>query len=208
MGTYLDIVVCRHPNAKEDTITPEGGMKAIALAHRLQQSNLEASCILYSNTGRTKQAAHYMAIAADLLNLHPQEDRAFNFMEIIRDRMKGNVMAMNENADEIISKGGTVHAALSLNAYARRARDHMRFTLQMVATHMMAREERIAWVVSHGQLSEMAITDRIKDDVPYGINHCDAIIYRLSCSKDDCEIIKAEYLPFDSIEKKELEDED
>jgi len=206
MCSNLDIVVCRHPEAIKDTITPEGGMKAIALTHWLMANDLEASCILHSNTGRTKQAAHYMAIAADLLNLHPKEEKAFNFMEIIRDRMKGNIMAMNENADEIITDGGTVRNALSLNTYARRARDHMRVILRMMALQMMSGEDRIAWVMSHGQLSEMAVTDEIKGDIPYGIANCDAIHYKLNAA--DGEIIHSKYIPFSSIEEEEEEEED
>lgn len=204
----MTIVVCRHPDRMNDMVTELGGMQAIKLARYLEDKGLTPDRVQHSGAGRTRQAANFMSIAISAYDLTPQENRDFHFMDVIKSLSGLNIESIGENHDKIEADGNTVRAALAHNVYARRIRDYLALALQKLCQEMEERNEKCAWVVSHGYFAELAVPNIIRGEVPYGIGFSDAIIYTMGRSEDDCEIIKAEYLPFDSIEKKELEDED
>lgn len=197
----MTIVICRHPDRMGDLVTEKGGMQAIKLARHLDSKGLTPDRVQHSGANRTRQAANFMAIAISAYDLRPEENRDFNFMDVIESLSGLNMDSIGDNHDKIRQDGGSVRAALTYNTYARRVRDYLPLALQKLCQNMKEREQRCAWVVSHGYFSELAVPPTIRGEIPYGINYSDTIIYAMSYSADDCEIIKAEYLPFYSIEK-------
>jgi len=195
----LAIVICRHPERMGDNVSETGGMQAIKLARHLQRQDLVPDRVQHSGANRTRQAANFMAIAISAYELIPEENRDFNFMNVIESMNGLTIDSIGENYDSIEEDGGTVRAALAHNVYARRVRDYLPMALQKLCQEMEAQEQKRAWIVSHGYFAELAVPNVIRGEVPYGIGYSDAIIYYMSRSDDDCDIIKAEYLPFDSI---------
>jgi|GEM_PF-2725912 len=197
----LVIAICRHPDRMNDMVTELGGMQAIKLARFLENKGLTPDRVEHSGAGRTRQAANFMAIAISAYDLTPQENRDFHFMDVIKSLSGLSIESIGENHDKIETDGGTVRAALSHNTYARRIRDYLALALQKLCQKMEERNQKCAWVVSHGYFAELAVPNIIRGEVPYGIDFSDTIIYTMGRTEDDCEIIKAEYLPFNSIEK-------
>jgi len=195
----LTIIVCHHPERMGDNVSETGGMQAIKLARHLQRQDLVPDRVQHSGANQTRQAANFMSIAISAYELIPQENRDFHFMDVIESQSGLSIESISENHEKIAEDGNTVRAALANNTYARRVRDYLPLALQKLCQEMEEQKQRCAWVMSHGYFAELAAPSEIRGDVPYGIGYSDAIIYTMSRTEDDCEIIKAEYLPFYSI---------
>jgi len=198
-GQILTIVICRHPEHKRELILPIGGMKAIALAHWLKRQDLEAERLIHSGTQRTLQAACFMMVATNCFDLELEKNTDFNIMHFLRERMGKLFDAPDENQEEIEAAGNKVEDALELNSFARRARNHLQHCIHELAQDMVEKKQRITWIVSHGQFAELAVTEEIAHLTPYGINHCDCVIYQVN--SEDFKIVKSTYIPFEITEE-------
>lgn len=197
----LTIVICRHPEHRRELILPVGGMKAIALAHWLKKQNIEAERLIHSGSQRTLQAACFMMVATNCFDLELEKNTDFNIMHFLMERMGRRFDAPDENLDKIEAAGNKVEHALELNSFARRARNHLQHCIHELAQDMVKKQQRITWIVSHGQFAELAVTEEIAHQTPYGIHHCDCIIYQVSKKDEDFEIVKSTYIPFIVIEE-------
>lgn len=197
MCANLNIVIFRHPDEVNDNITPEGGMKCIKLAHWLKHQNLIAEIILHSDTNCAQQAAWIMTVATDLYGLHPEKESAFNRMGVIREYFGGNVEAIEENGEAIKKEGGSIREALRMNTYVRRARDLLRLALAELGGRMLEAGQHTCWIVSHGRFAELAVTETVKGNIPFGIDYCDTMLYQLDYK--DLEIIYSKYIPFATV---------
>jgi hypothetical protein len=195
----LTIVICRHPEHVRGLIMPVGGMKAITLAHWLKRQDLEAERIVNSGTRHTLQAACFMIVATNCFDLELEENNDFNINRFLRERMGKRLQAPDENKEKIDAAGNKVTDALEYNSFARRAKTHLRHCIHELAQDMVEKKQRITWIVSHGQFSELAATKETASQTPYGINNCDCIIYQVS--GDNYKIVKSTYIPFETIEE-------
>ncbi|NIP32761.1 hypothetical protein GWN26_08010 [Candidatus Saccharibacteria bacterium] len=198
-GQILTIVICRHPEHKRELILPIGGMKAIALAHWLKRQDLEAERLIHSGTQRTLQAACFMMVATNCFDLELEKNTDFNIVHFLMERMGKRVQAPGENQEEINAAGNKVEDALEHNSFARRVRTHLLHCIQELAQDMVEKKQRITWIVSHGQFSELAVTEETASLTPYGINHCDCIIYQVS--SEGFKVVKSTYVPFETTQE-------
>lgn len=192
--TWQNIVVARHPQKDPhgaDEITGFGAMQAWAAAENLRTKRRLAKVgrLIYSGANRTWQASRVMA-AALWLSLVPEENEAFHFKKLFDQIFgeKGGEEAFWEDFRRVKEAGGTVGAALEISAYARLGRQQVERAILQLASDMAGKEQRIALVLSHSPLLELAVPSAFQGVIPYQIAETDAVIYRVA----DQEIVFAE----------------
>jgi len=194
MNEFVNIVVCRHPETKNGHITPTGGMQAIKLSHYLKEKGLFPERIFHSGADRANQAAGIMAIATDPYNISPEKNEAFHPMNHLREMVKDPKFIQEMQAKKT---NLTIKQALDQYSYCALLRRKLRSALAALGDSLARRRERIAWVVSHGEFAETAVGEKIIDLVPYGIEHCDFVLYQISTEKG--KIINSQYKSFSEI---------
>ena len=179
MDKQITIDVLRHGNKNGDALTRLGEDQVEASAKLLVATPFQR--IVYSGANRTWQAGCIVQLVAGFTD-RPEEDKAFNFTNLIPPDKRDEVLA---EIAQVQASRDTVELALEVSEYARAGRLQLATALLALAGDMVIKGQTRAIVCSHSPYTELAVPNPA--DFPYGLNEACWVRYVI----EDEQIVSA-----------------